>query len=283
MRQYGAQSEIAPLKKVVVHVPNEEEFIVLRKEEVRKWLFREIPDFKKLLKEVEDVIDYLKEEGIEVIEIRGGRSPNQIYVRDIGIATDTGFLLGNFRYSVREGEEEIVINKLIELEIPIIKAPPKVIFEGGDAVFLTNEELLIGIGERTNENGYRWLSKTFQGDVIPVRLNPVAFHLDLAFNIADSHVCAMYTRALPEEIMKLLRMRGYDIIEVPQNDFKNFAINWLTLRSGRVLFYDGYRVNRFTRRELERRGIDVISVDITEITKGNGGIRCITLPILREY
>jgi len=93
----------------------------------------------------------------------------------------------------------------------------------------------------------------------------------------------MYTRALPEEIMKLLRMRGYDIIEVPQNDFKNFAINWLTLRSGRVLFYDGYRVNRFTRRELERRGIDVISVDITEITKGNGGIRCITLPILREY
>ncbi|RLF21063.1 MAG: hypothetical protein DRZ82_00300 [Thermoprotei archaeon] len=286
MRSYGAQSEVAPLRKVIIHVPSREEFTVLERESVAKWLYKERPNFDILLEEIEEVISCLKEEGIEVIIVRGGVSPNQIYVRDVGITTDIGFIAGSFRYAVREGEEIIVLDKLKELGIPVIKAPKEVALEGGDILFMDVDEVLVGIGDRTNEKGYLWIThvlKNHVSRVIPVRLNPEAFHLDLAFNLADKRVCAIYEPALPKSFKSMLESKGFDIIKIPKEDFRTFAINWLTLREGRILFYDGYNVNRKTRKELEKRGIDVISVDITEITKGNGGLRCITLPILREY
>ena len=51
------------------------------------------------------------------------------------------------------------------------------------------------------------------------------------------------------------------------------------MEQGKVLFSEnGVR----TRKNLEKAGVEVLTVDITEINKMGGGIHCSTLPLKRD-
>ena len=56
-----------------------------------------------------------------------------------------------------------------------------------------------------------------------------------------------------------------------------WAINSLTLGSGRVLMCDRYP---YTAERLERRGVEVVLIPYDEIQKNGGGIHCSTMELI---
>ena len=78
--------------------------------------------------------------------------------------------------------------------------------------------------------------------------------------------------------MKFLKERGYELIETDMDDPK-LTNNCLAIEPGKVIFPEtGVK----TRKNLEKAGIEILPVDLSEINKIGGGPHCSTLPLLRE-
>ena len=84
---------------------------------------------------------------------------------------------------------------------------------------------------------------------------------------------------MPIRLLELLRDRGVQIVEVPEDEFDTMGPNVLALAPRVALAVDG---NPETRRRLEAAGVDVSVYDGSEISlKGEGGPTCLTRSILR--
>ncbi|MEM3640627.1 MAG: arginine deiminase family protein [Candidatus Bathyarchaeia archaeon] len=294
MVDYGLDNEINYLRTVLVHRPGPEVELIDEKNPW-KWLFNKKYDLSKALTEYDSMIKLIKKETkANIIFLKDPNEeksvifpPNQSYVRDHGFMTPYGAIIGNAD-NPRTYEEYFVMRKLIELDIPIIfKVYGAGRMEGGDAMYLDEETLLLGLSYRTNRAGYRQIKAVMEGflvdRVIPVRLSPDVMHLDTVFNVASRTVAAVYPKAVPEKFIKLVKKKGFEIINVPKREAKTLATNWLCLAPGKILFIDGEKkMNISTRRALERHGIDVVSLQMPELLGGAGGPRCLTMPLSRE-
>lgn len=75
-----------------------------------------------------------------------------------------------------------------------------------------------------------------------------------------------------------LEKNGWDLLEITDRERRDMAANFLTVDRNLALHYTG---NPRVMREARERGIDVIQIPGDEMRKGNGGIHCMTCPILR--
>jgi arginine deiminase len=305
---YGAQSEYGKLKSVLMHIPGEEINIVNGSNR-EDYLFREVPYLDKFREEHEKFVKILKEEGVKVYLVEEGVDgelleaiklcPNMVFTRDTGTVTKNGAIIGRMNHHARSVEPIIVMEALKNIGVPIqmvMDAPA--IFEGGDAVWLNEETLMIGYGPRTNEEAVKrilmnGLGKTFK-NLISVPLPMRRVHLDgglmiLSNNIAVTRIedISMYPSKMYMDdgkiriinLAKWLMEKGYELITVTDREDRVFGANLVAIGDRKVL---SYIWNRRIMRELERRGFDVIGVEGYELVKGGGGLHCMILPIERE-
>jgi N-dimethylarginine dimethylaminohydrolase len=84
---------------------------------------------------------------------------------------------------------------------------------------------------------------------------------------------------MPVRLVQLLRERGIELIEVPEDEFDSMGPNVLAVGPRRALALDG---NPETRRRMEGAGVEVAVYDGSEISlKGDGGPTCLTKPLAR--
>lgn len=291
---YGLNNEINPLKSVLVHRPGPEVELINEKNPWR-WFFHKKYDLNKALTEYDNMIKLIKQETkATIIFLKDPNEdrtvifpPNQSYVRDHGFMTPYGAIIGKSD-SPRTYEEYFVMKKLFELDIPIIfKVYGDGAMEGGDAMYLDEETLLLGLSYRTNRAGFMQVKAVMEGfivnRVIPVHLSPDVMHLDTVFNVASHTVAAVYPKAVPKSFIKFIKKKGFETINVPKREAETLATNWLCLAPGKILFIDGEKkMNIFTRKQLERHGIDVVCLQMPELLGGAGGPRCLTMPLSRN-
>jgi arginine deiminase len=79
-------------------------------------------------------------------------------------------------------------------------------------------------------------------------------------------------------LVQLLTERETEIVEVPDDEFETTGPNALALAPRRALVLER---NVETRRRLERAGVGVVTYLGEELSKGDGGPTCLTLPLLR--
>jgi arginine deiminase len=291
---YGLNSETDYLKTVLMHRPGPEMELVDEREPWKKWLMVRKPDLDKALPEYDHMIELIKREaGAEIIFLQNLSEekptifpPNQAYTRDHGFMTPYGAVIGT-PPPPRDYEEFFTMRKLLELDIPtIFKVYGSGRMEGGDAMYLDEKTLLVGNGYRTNEAACEQIKAVLENwivdRVVRVPLGPKNMHLDGVFNIASRTVATVYPEAVPADFITFVEEKGFDIIRVPKEERYTLANNWLCLGPGKILFIDGEETNVHTRRELEKRGIDVISFRMPELIGGSGGPRCMTMPLLRR-
>ena len=77
---------------------------------------------------------------------------------------------------------------------------------------------------------------------------------------------------------KLLFCGGQDAIAAQREQWNDGA-NTLCLSPGVVVTYDR---NQVTNRLLEDNGIRVLSIPSSELSRGRGGPRCMSMPLVRE-
>lgn len=308
LNQYGAQSEYGKLVKTVMHIPGEEINLV-NGDNRKDYLFREVPDLEKIREEHYKLMDTLKNEGVEIILIEEilkntdyieiiKMCPNAFFTRDTGTVTKIGAIIGRMAKPCRSPEPLIMMETLKRIGVPIaLKIEAPATFEGGDAVWLDEETLMIGYETRTSEDAVNIIVKKVLGKiakrVIAVPLTKDRVHLDgtlmiLSDKVAVSRVrgISMYpSRIYQEKSMKLINLpkwlenQGYEIIEVKKREDRLFGANLLCIGNNKVLSYSW---NRRIMKELEKRGFDVIGIDGYELIKAGGGLHCMVLPILRK-
>jgi len=289
-KRWGANSEIGKLRAVLVHHPGNELKAI---EDSTKWLWIGKPDIPRAQQEHHAMVEALRSEGINVLYLDRdvGDRAKMYFMRDQASVTRGGVILSRMALDIRRGEERFVSSRLGELNVPILRTVHALgTLEGGNFMFLDPETVLIGIGVRTNHEGFRQASEvlTTQGlkNVIPVPQSaylhtfPSGFvHLDVGFNVIDTDLVIVYPEGVPYELIELVRERKMRAIEVPRQEALQMSTNFLVLEPSKIMTAAG---NPETLRALKKERVDVIEVSVDELMKGGGSVRCMTMPLMRD-
>ncbi len=285
-KTYGCQTNTAPLRRVLVYPPvapdpsvSWEEFGYLRPLN-HEQAVAEHAAFRQILSDA----------GIEVIigELDDARLQDGIFPYDPGITTDAGVILGRPGKPLREGEVAAMEATLNDLGIPItgrITLPGT--FDGGDSFWLDQHTLAVGHGYRTNAEGIRQLTAILSGQGIAVVVVPLphwhgpaeCLHLLSMISPLDERLAAVYRPLLPVPFLEELAARGWELIDVPDEEFASQGPNILALGPRRCVIL---KENTETIRRLRAADCEVTTYTGDEISHNRtGGPTCLTRPLLR--
>jgi dimethylargininase len=279
------QDQIAPLQRVYVRPPRPQDAAAW---EAYGW--RSPSDPGLATAQHQAFRHALAEAGAEVVvgttDVPG--DPDAIYAYDPVLLTDKGAILLRPGKVGRRGEPEAVGVDLDGAGIAIEgRLTDPATAEGGDMFWLDAATLLVGRGYRTNDAGIDQLRAL----LAPRGVDVVAFdlphlhgpreclHLMSFVSPLDRDLAVVYLPLMPVRLVQLLRERGIELIEVPEDEFDSMGPNVLAVGPRRALALDG---NPETRRRMEGAGVEVAVYDGSEISlKGDGGPTCLTKPLAR--
>lgn len=190
--------------------------------------------------------------------------------------------------------------------------------EGGDELVLSKELVAVGISQRTEAASIEKLAKNIFDEKMGFK-HVLAFdigserkfmHLDTVFTMVDydkftihpeiegnltvysisegengldiiketdslEHILAKY---LSLDKVTLIRCGGGNLVEAAREQW-NDGSNTLTIAPGEVIVYDR---NTVTNKKLEEAGVKLNYIPGSELVRGRGGPRCMSMPLYRE-
>ncbi|MFW9996609.1 MAG: dimethylarginine dimethylaminohydrolase family protein [Candidatus Odinarchaeota archaeon] len=237
--------------------------------------------FEEILKQHVPVVNYLPRDSNVGID--------SIYTHDSVKITKNGAILLNMGKESRKNEPLAVKESLNELNIPVlgtIKGSGRV--EGGDMLWIDEENLVVGRGYRTNDEGIKQL-KTITSDIVdefiitqlPHGDGPDAcLHLMSLISLIDENLAVVYSKLMPVPFREMLLEKSIELLEVPDREYTTLGCNILALAPRKCIIVGG---NLETRRMLEDTGIEVYEYAGEEISlKGTGGPTCLACPVVRK-
>jgi N-dimethylarginine dimethylaminohydrolase len=279
------QDQTAPLRRVYVRKPRRDDLAGWR---AYGWLAA--PDPSRAEEEHLAFRAELEAAGAEVTvgeaEVPG--DPDAIYTHDPVLLTNDGAILLRPGKSGRRSEPGAARADLAAVGVRVVgELTEPATAEGGDLFWLDPSTLLAGRGYRTNDEGIAQLRtnlaphgvEVLAFDLPHVRGPGECLHLLSLLSPLAQDLAVAYPRLLPVRLVELLRDRGVQLVEVPEEEFDSMGPNVLALAPRVGLALEG---NPETRRRMEAAGVDVRVYRGEEISrKGGGGPTCLTRPLAR--
>lgn len=190
--------------------------------------------------------------------------------------------------------------------------------EGGDILVMSDEIVAIGLSERTTVAGIEQFAKNILGKsvfkkilVFDIPKRRAFMHLDTVFTMVDhdkftihpeiegtlqlyeitldkegkAHFASMQD-SLSNILKKELELPAVDLIRCGGNDVQaaqreqwNDGSNTLAIAPGIVVTYER---NYVTNDLLDKRGVKVLTIPSSELSRGRGGPRCMSCPVNRD-
>jgi N-dimethylarginine dimethylaminohydrolase len=254
--------------------------------------YLDVPDFEASIKEYESFEKCLTDFNTDILYFSKDDSVtiDSIYCRDASIATDFGMILCNMGKVGRKNEPSSHKQVYVSYNIPIlgeIKASGTL--EGGDVAWLDEKTLAVGHSYRTNLEGIAQLKTFLEPNGIEVVVAELphykgqqdVFHLMSILSPVDKDLALIYSPLMPIKFRNELLDRGFELIEVPDEEFESLGCNVLAIAPRHCIMVEG---NPITQKRLETAGCIVTVYKGEEISvKGGGGPTCLTRPMLRSY
>lgn len=291
MSKYTSHSEVGNLKSVFIKGVSEA-FVsdILLQQNWKDLNYLSKPDFTLAVKEFQEFERLLAESGTDLHYFPQHDKVNidSIYCRDAAIATDFGLIICNMGKPGRASEPQAEKEAFEMYQMKIlgeIKAPGTL--EGGDVCWLDEKTLAVGQTYRTNSEGIRQLGDYLAPYGINILTVPLphykgptdVFHLMSILSPVDKNLAVVYSHLMPIIFRNELKNRGYELIEVPDEEFESMGCNVLATAPRKCLLVKG---NPKTKLALQNAGCEVLEYEGNEISiKGGGGPTCLTRPILR--
>ena len=281
------------LKLASVYLKSAESSFRSEKKLTKQWKelqFLTKPNFEESLKEYHAFQLFFTNKNIETCFFPADQktSIDSIYCRDASIATDFGMIVCNMGKNGRIQEPKAQLETYRQNTVKIlgeITFPGTL--EGGDVAWLDQKTLAVGHTYRTNDQGICQLKALLDPkgiEVIVVELphykgKEDVFHLMSILSPVDKNLAVVYSPLMPIKFRNQLLERGYQLIEVPDEEFESMGCNVLAVAPRDCLMVDG---NPITKKLLEQAGCQVVAYKGNEISvKGGGGPTCLTRPLKR--
>ena len=250
------------------------------------------PDYELALDEYNDFETCLKNANVGLRFFPEDKAVNidSIYCRDASIVTDFGMIICNMGKEGRLTEPNAQLQIFKDNNIPVlgqIKAPGTL--EGGDVAWLDENTLAVGHSYRTNEEGIKQLKKLLEPKGVKIIVAELphfkgrqdVFHLMSILSPIDADLAVVYSPLMPIKFRDYLIEKGFDFVEVPDDEFESMGCNVLAIAPRKCIMVSG---NPKTQKLLEDAGCEVQLYSGNEISiKGGGGPTCLTRPLQRSY
>lgn len=284
---FGGHSLWEPLRRVMVRQPG----VAATDADWTELAYLHPVDQQKSREEHAGFVQLLIDNGTEVV-IAPPDEPgymDAVFCYDPSLMTNGGAILLRPGKPQRVDEVAFHARTYAEVGIPIlgeIVAPGTV--EGGDTLWIDDTTLAIGRGYRTNKAGIAQMQALLE----PLGVDVVAYdlshyhgpgeclHLMSFISPVAEKLAVVYLPMMPVQLVEDLQERGWEFIEVPDEEFEPMACNVLALGPRNVVAMEG---NPITKARMEAAGCTVHVYPGQEISYNRaGGPTCLSRPIWRK-
>ncbi|KAA1422972.1 hypothetical protein FE697_012625 [Mumia zhuanghuii] len=148
--------------------------------------------------------------------------------------------------------------------------------EGEGDFLVVGRIILAGTGFRTSVDAHHEVREFFGAPVISLELvDPRYYHLDTALAALDDHTIAYYPPAFSPASNAILRQLFPDAIIATDADAEVLGLN--AVSDGHNVVLTDKAVHLHER--LRERGFNPVGVDLSELLKGGGSVKCCTLEV----
>jgi len=204
--------------------------------------------------------------------------PDMVYAMNYGFVDGDHVAISNFRYDERRAEAEAAEWWFGELGYRATRVADAAVgaFEAGDA-FVVGDSLMVAAGPRTDAGTHQILADAFGVRVASVGIvHPALYHLDLSFCPLDETKAIVAPSAWDAAGWRTVQSLVPEPLVISEDEAFTFCANSVVVRD--VVVMPAGVPPRVARR-LERWGFAVETVDVSELHKAGGSIRCMTLPL----
>ncbi|OBI47533.1 dimethylargininase [Mycobacterium sp. E787] len=202
------------------------------------------------------------------------RLPDMVYAANGGFIARDIALVARFRFAQRAGEARAYAGWMSSLGYRPVST--RHVNEGQGDLLRVGDTVLAGYGFRTDRRAHAEISAALGMPVVSLQLvDPRFYHLDTALAVLDDRTIAFYPPAFSAAAQQRLRALFPDAITVASADAYVLGLNVVS---------DGLHVvlpsaaTGFAA-QLRAAGFEPVGVELSELLKGGGSVKCCTLEV----
>jgi N-dimethylarginine dimethylaminohydrolase len=310
MATFGVPNAYGNLRKVIMHLPGNE-LRMVTSETLEEFHFDRPVDQQKFITQYKAMLDLFALHEVEVLLLHEilkddhdsisymSYRPNMTYTRDLAAVFKSGAVLMGPYLKGRRGDQEMLGRAFRKLGVPILGAiEPPGFLEGGGVTIIGDDTVVASLCDRANEEGTRALRNLVLDKDFKYFLEvPLPFghiHIDGIFMMLDKDLCLLYPDALHVFPCRLYEAGKSDFSHVMFEEFldqrgiRQIPITLEERRGGNlniVVTHVSQRAIGFhnvkrIHEALKTNGWQLDTVPADEMFVGNGGVHCMTCPLL---
>lgn len=210
---------------------------------------------------------------VDLVAPRAGL-PDMVYAANGGFLVGDTAVVARFAYPQRAGEADAYADWMAAAGYRPVRTEH--VNEGQGDLLLVGSNLLAGYGFRTDRRAHDEIAAVTGLNVTSLKLvDPRFYHLDTALAVLDESTIAYYPPAFSDDARKRLTELFGTAIEVGSADAYVLGLN--VVSDGRHVVMPAAATG--FAAQLRHAGFEPIGVDLSELLKGGGSVKCCTLEL----
>jgi N-dimethylarginine dimethylaminohydrolase len=200
--------------------------------------------------------------------------PDMVYAANGGVLVDGAAIVARFAHPQRAGESVAYAQWMTRRGFSPVHT--RHVNEGQGDILVVGPTILAGHGFRTDRRAHDEIASIVGRPVLSLELvDPRFYHLDTALAVLDDDTVAYYPPAFSAASRALLLEVFPDAIEVATADA--FALGCNAVSDGHHVVLPAAATG--LAGQLRDAGFHPVPVDLSELLKGGGSVKCCTLEV----
>lgn len=201
--------------------------------------------------------------------------PDMVFSANGATVVDGKALVARFRHEERAAEAAAYVGWFRERGYSDVHRA-EFTNEGEGDYLVVGDRILAGTGFRTDRRAHSEAEAILGRPVVTLELvDPNFYHLDTALSVLNDTEVMYYPAAFSPESLTILQELYPDAILATEDDAQVFGLN--AVSDGRRVVLPEAATHLISA--LRERGFEPIGVDITELLKAGGSVKCCTLEL----